>query len=171
MPCCWLMPMLPIAEWLTLLAVQAGAAATLTGLVFVAVSINLARIVEVPGLSGRAAESILQFLQVFFLCTVVMIPRQPITEVAAEVLGIALLSWGMQLVSHVQYSKARSGHPLWWLIVRIAETQLASIPLFVGGIYLLIGSPVGLYWLVPGFIFSFIAGVANTWVLLIEIVR
>jgi len=55
----------PISEWQTLVAVQAGAAATLTGLVFVAVSINLARILETPGLSGRAAESILHFLQVF----------------------------------------------------------------------------------------------------------
>ncbi|HEX4308894.1 MAG TPA: hypothetical protein VHZ25_02635 [Acidobacteriaceae bacterium] len=32
----------PLNEWNTLLAVQAGAAATLTGLIFVAVSINLA---------------------------------------------------------------------------------------------------------------------------------
>ena len=56
--------MLPLSEWHTLLAVQAGAAATLTGLVFVAISINLARIIETPGLSGRAGDSILQFLQV-----------------------------------------------------------------------------------------------------------
>jgi hypothetical protein len=53
--------MLPLKEWYTLLAVQAGAAATLTGLVFVAVSINLAKIVVYPGLPSRAAKSILQF--------------------------------------------------------------------------------------------------------------
>ena len=56
----------PLSEWHTLLSVQAGAAATLTGLVFVAVSINLARIVETPGLIGRAAESIAHFLQGVF---------------------------------------------------------------------------------------------------------
>ena len=44
----------PIAEWNTYLAVQAGAAATLTGLVFVAVSLNLNRIMSFPGLSSRA---------------------------------------------------------------------------------------------------------------------
>jgi modulator of FtsH protease len=63
----------PLSEWQTLLAVQAGAAATLTGLVFVAVSINLASILETPGLPSRAAESIVQFLQVFFICTVTLI--------------------------------------------------------------------------------------------------
>jgi len=40
-----------LPEWQTLLAVQVGTAATLTGLVFVAVSINLARIREIPGLA------------------------------------------------------------------------------------------------------------------------
>src|ERR1700683_3177372 len=54
-----------IAEWTTLFAVQAGAAATLTGLVFVAFSINQSKIMTYPGLPGRALESILQLLEVF----------------------------------------------------------------------------------------------------------
>jgi hypothetical protein len=51
------------------------------------------------------------------------------------------------------------------------QTQLASIPFFAAAAYLLLGLPVGLYWLAPGFVFSFVAGVANAWVLLIEVVR
>ena len=47
--------MAPLTEWQTLVEVQAGASATLTGLVFVAASINLARIIEAPGLPPRAA--------------------------------------------------------------------------------------------------------------------
>src|SRR5437016_4175635 len=163
--------MLPLSEWHTLLAVQAGAAATLTGLVFVAISINLAKITETPGLSGRAGDSILQFLQVFFICTVTLIPRQQAAAIAFEILAIALFSWVVQVVGQVRYGKSRSGHPLLWLIVRIVQTQLASIPFFVAGTYLLSGSPIGFYWLVPGFVFSFLAGVASAWVLLVEIVR
>jgi hypothetical protein len=71
----------------------------------------------------------------------------------------------------VRYARLRSGHPRLWLIIRIVQTQLASIPYFVGVLYLLLGSPAGLYWLVPGFVFSFVAGVANAWVLLVEVVR
>jgi hypothetical protein len=81
------MPLL--SGWQALFALQAGAAATLTGLVFVAVSINLAKILAFPGLPSRAAESIIQFLQVFFICTGVLIPRQPGAAVAVEVLTIA----------------------------------------------------------------------------------
>ncbi len=163
--------MLPLSEWQALLAVQAGAAATLTGLVFVSVSINLAKIIAFPGLPSRAAESIVQFLQVFFICTAMLIPRQPTTAIAAEILVIALFSWIMQNIAHVRYARSRSGHPRLWLIIRIVQTQLASIPLFIGCVYLLLDLPAGLYWLVPGFAFSFVAGVANAWVLLVEVNR
>jgi hypothetical protein len=161
----------PLSEWQTLFAVQAGAAATLTGLIFVAVSINLAKIIEIPGLSGRAGDSILQFLQVFFICTVALVPRQSTTAFASEILAIAGFCWVAQVVAHVRYGKMHSGHPLIWLMTRIVQTQIASIPFFISGAYLLAGSPAGLYWLVPGFVFSFLAGVASAWVLLVEILR
>jgi modulator of FtsH protease len=141
------------------------------GLIFVAVSINLSRIVETPGLSGRAAESLLQFLQVFFVCTAMLIPRQAATAVAIEILAVGLLSWAMQVATQIFYAKVRKGHPLFWLMARIVQTQLATVPFFIAGIFLLLGRPAGLYWLVPGFVFSFAGGVGNAWVLLIEIVR
>jgi hypothetical protein len=161
----------PLSEWQTLLSVQAGAAATLTGLVFVAVSINLPRILETPGLTGRAAESILHFLQVFFVCTAMLIPRQQTTALASEIFAVALLSWAMQVTVQFRYAQSRAGHPLVWLIMRMVQSQLAGIPFMVGAVWLLLGWPAGLFWLVPGFVFSFMAGVANAWVLLIEILR
>jgi len=140
-------------------------------LVFVAVSINFARIIATPGLTGRVAESLLQFLQVFFICTAALIPRQPALALAIEILAIALISWIAQNTTHVIYARSRSGHPKWWLAVRIMQTQLSSLPLFVAVICLFAGSTAGLYLLVLGFALSFIAGVANAWVLLIEIMR
>jgi hypothetical protein len=160
-----------IAEWQTLLSVQAEAAATLTGLVFVAASINLTRIIAVPGLPSRAAESIFQFLQVFFICTAALIPRQTMKALAFEILGFTLLSWAVQIVGHVRYARSRSGHPRWWLILRVAQTQLATVPFFIAAVCLWLSVPSALYWLIPGFVLSFMAGVANTWVLLIEILR
>jgi hypothetical protein len=160
-----------LPEWQTLLAVQAGAAATLTGLVFVALSINLAKIIAFPGLPSRAAESILQFLQIFFICTAALVPGQPTVAVALEILTIALFSWTMQIIVQIRYARSRSGHPRLWLIIRIVQTELASVPFFIAVVYLLLASPAGLYWLVPGFVFSFVAGVANAWVLLVEVVR
>jgi hypothetical protein len=163
--------MLPLSEWQTLFSVQAESAATLTGLVFVAVSINLSKILSSPGLPGRAAESIAQFLQVFFICTTTLIPRQTAGALATEIIAIALLSLALQLASQINYARSRSGHPKWWLVTRILKTQLGSVPLFLAAICLLTGSSAGLYWLIPGFLLSFFAGVVNAWILLIEINR
>lgn len=160
-----------ISEWQTFLAVQAGAAVTLTGLVFVAASINLLKIIAYPGLPSRTAESIVQFLQVFFIATAGLIPRQGMFALGMETLGITLFSWLFQGMWQVGYARSKSGHPKLWLMIRIVQTQLGGIPLVIAGVYLLLGNQLGLYWLAPGFGLSFVAGVANAWVLLIEIHR
>jgi len=163
--------MLELSDWQSLFAMQGGAAATLTGLVFVAVSINLARIMEVPGLPGRAAESILQFLQVFFVAMVALIPRQPAAALAVEILVIVVISWVAQLCGQIRYARSRAGHPVSWLVRRVVMTQLGTVPFFIAALLVLAGDARGLYWLVPGFAFSFVAGVTSAWVLLVEILR
>jgi hypothetical protein len=50
-------------------------------------------------------------------------------------------------------------------------SQFATVPFCIAGILLLLWNPDGLYWLVPGFGFSFVAGVMSAWVLLVEILR
>ena len=163
--------MADLSEWQTLLALQAGAAATLTGLVFVAVSINLSNIINVAGLPGRAAESILQLLQVFFICTAALIPRQSVVALAWEILCIAAVSWIAQTVAQVRYARFRRGHPRRWLLSRVVPTQAATIPFCIAACGLWIGMNGAIYWIVPGFFFSFAASVLSAWVLLIEILR
>src|SRR5580658_5292311 len=160
-----------ITEWSTLLTVEAEAAATLTGLVFVAVSINLDRIMEYAGLPGRAMESILQFLEVFLVSIVVLIPSQPERALAIELLGVGLFFWTVQFGVLVRYLKAREGQPLWWFVIRAVLSQRATVPFWVAGIALLMGLPGALYWLMPGFVFSFAAGIVGAWVLLVEVRR
>jgi len=54
-------------------------------------------------------------------------------------------------------------------IVSIVLAQLAAVPFVLAGITLVLGSLGGLYWLVPGLIFSITIGVATAWTLLVEI--
>ena len=149
----------------------AGASATLTGLVFVAVSIDLKHIVSVTGLPGRAAESMFQFLQVFFASMFALVPRQSATTLAVELLAVGGVSWAAQVAGQVRYALHRAGHPLSWLVSRVALSQLATLPFCIGGVELLVGSPNAMSWLLTGFIFSFAAGVMSAWVLLVEIHR
>jgi modulator of FtsH protease len=160
-----------LAEWQAHLSMEAGAAATLLGLVFVAASINLKQIVVTPSLPGRVVETVAQFVQVLFISMMITIPRQPERALAVEILVVALCSWGMQMVGFARYRQARLGYPGWWLIVRILQTHLAAIPFVVGGVLLWLRFQDALYWVVPGFFFSFFAGLVNSWVLLINVGR
>ena len=158
-------------DWSTYLSAQASASASLTGLVFVAVSINLTRVLSVPGLVGRAAESIIQLFGVFILSTVTLIPKQSFAALGLEILVLASIFWLLQTVLQMIYMRRRRGHPLRWLVSRLIQTQFASIPFFVSGILLMRGSSAGFYWSVPGFVFSLVSGVLNAWILLVEILR
>ncbi len=160
-----------LADWQTFFAVQAGAAATLTGLVFVAASINLSKILTVPGLPGRVAESMLQFLQVFFISSVMLIPRQSPAALGCEAIFAAAVAWYGQLVSQVRYARFRAGHPRKWLVQRVVTTQIASLPLFAGAILVLLDNAAGLLFIAAGFFLSFASGITGAWVLLIEILR
>lgn len=155
------------SEWQGHLSLEASSAATLAGLVFVAASINLARIVTAPGLRGRVIESLLQFLQVFFICLLMTIPRQSFTAMALEVLGVALLSWGVQLMVFLRYRRARLGHPRWWLLLRIAQTHASTIPFLIAAGSLFLRRENALHWLASGFFFSFVTGIMNSLVLLL----
>jgi modulator of FtsH protease len=159
------------AEWNTFLAVQASAAATLSGLVFVAVSINLTKILAIPGLPGRAAESLMQFLQAFFVSTLMLIPGQPQWTLAHELLIAAIILWILQVVGQIRYLRLRTRQPLSWFMPRAILAQIANVPFLIAGIALLLNAPGALYWLVPGFVFSFVAGILSAWVLLVEILR
>lgn len=161
----------PIDAWSNYLAVQAGAAATLTGLVFVSVSINLSRILSIPGLPGQAAESLLQLFGVVVISTTALIPRQSPVALGIEFLALGFTLWLAQTVLQVRYLTSKTGHPRMWGVTRIVQTQFANVPFCVAGILLLRGSPAGLYWLAAGLVFSLIAGVASAWVLLVEILR
>jgi modulator of FtsH protease len=163
--------MLPLADWQTFFAVQAGAAATLTGLVFVSMSINLSRIMEIPGLPGRAVESLAQLLQVFFISSVALVPRQPVPILAGESLAIGVASWLLQFLAQLRYARSRKGHPLSWLLSRVFFGLISTGPICAGAALLALGNPTALFWIVGGFVFSFIASVMGAWILLVEILR
>jgi len=63
-----------------------GAAAVLAGLVFLAVSINIGRIMAIPGLPGRAGESVIFFLGVLVESALLLIPGQSATALGIELL-------------------------------------------------------------------------------------
>jgi hypothetical protein len=56
-------------------------------------------------------------------------------------------------------------------VLRVALGQIATLPLVVAGIAVLVGGLGGLYWLVVGMVFSTLVALFEAWVLLVEINR
>jgi hypothetical protein len=158
-------------EWVEFGVAIAGAAAVLTGLIFVAVSINLEKVLEVHGLPGRAGESIVMFAGVLILSFGLLMPGQSRVALGIElVVGGALLAMLLILIALPGLNRPTK-QPLSWRVTRIVVALATSVPVVVAGASLLAEGGGGLYWLAAAFALSFAAGIANAWVLLVEVVR
>jgi modulator of FtsH protease len=155
--------------WENFFVAEAGASAALAGLLFVAISINLTRILQFRELPTRAVEALLSLLSVLIVATFALIPAQSQTTLGIEMGATGLTMWTFQLVALMRTWK--NSHPRAKSLSRILMNQLPSLPFFVAGVLLITGHPHGIYWVVPGTLFSFAAGVFGAWVLLIEIQR
>ena len=157
------------AGWEIFFVAEVGAAAALTGLLFVAVSINLAKVLENPQLPGRAGESILILVGVLASATLGLIPGQASATLGLELLGVALGVWIFPMLN--QRAGRVPGAPRYWFVTRVVTHQIAALPMVAAAVSLAVGAGGGLYWLAAGTILSFGAAVLNSWVLLIEIQR
>jgi hypothetical protein len=155
--------------WSNFFVGELGAAAALTGLLFVAVSINLARILQFSHLPSRAAEALLALVSVLFVTTFALIPRQSARAYGIEIGLTGLATWAIHtrtLIRSRKFDRQYVG-----FVSRFLENQLPPLPFVVAGVLLTMGRPSGVDWIVPGILLSFAAGIFGAWVLLVEIQR
>jgi hypothetical protein len=149
----------------------AGASAALAGLLFVAMSINLDRILQGVGLPGRAGEAMVLLVTVLVVSMLGLVPGQAPTMLGVELLGTGLVAWLILTTIHVRAVRGRVGPYPAALAGRIVMAQMAVLPLLAAGVSLLVRAGGGLYWLAPGVVLCLVVAVLGAWVLLIEILR
>jgi len=159
------------ASWANFFVAEVGASAALTGLLVVAISINLTRILAIAQLPGRAAEGLIVLVGAFVLSSVALVPDQPSAVFAAEVLAIGLLMLLLPLSIQLPSWKAAEGVSLTKQYIRLIVNVIAGLPVIVAGALLVMGSGAALHWVAAGIIISLVTAVWNAWVLLIEILR
>jgi hypothetical protein len=138
--------------------------------VFVAVSINVDRILRFRGLPERALATVMLLLSVVLVSLLGLIPGQSRAALAGELLGVGLVFGvvilGLTSRSMVSGDRQRMhafGH---WLLV-----VLGTVPVVVGAVTLFAEAGGGLYWVAAGIVLATTGAVANAWVLLVEILR
>jgi modulator of FtsH protease len=158
------------ADWGNFFVAEVGASAALTGLVAVAISINLARILAFKTLPGLAASALILLGSVLVLTSAALIPHQPMIVFGLETLAIALAMLIVPALIQVRALKVEP-MPTRRTIIRAIINGVPGLAVLIASILLIFGHASGLYWIAAGAISSLISGVLIAWVLLIEILR
>jgi len=159
------------ADWEPFFTALIAAAAALTGLLFVAVSINLNQILQhAKFLPARAAETLAMLLLIMVSSGLALVPQ------STRLLGveIAIVMVPMLVITvwrQVGYRRQNHDDPLLWTISRMGGTATATIPCTVAAFSLALHWGGGFYWLAPTALLGIVGSVYNAWVLLVEIVR
>jgi hypothetical protein len=161
--------------WHEFFVAAAGAAAALSGLIFVAVSINLGKILaeekEIGSsyLTGRALESLVDLLVVLGISLVGLDPAIGRSVFAAFLLFCAAGS----AVSPARATSAyrSSGVKPTAFNLRLFLALLLVAAYAVGGATMLARGGGGLHWLPFAFILAVSIAASNAWILLVEVLR
>ncbi len=157
--------------WTTFAAALVAASSALAGLIFVALSINVERIIALAGLTTLALEGIVVLTMILLASIVVLVPGQSAPTLALElaVIGlghVVIIGALLRLTLRVALAEFQARR-----ILMATLNGLPGLLILVAGIGLASASLGGLYWLVPATILGLVAGIANAWVLLVEIKR
>jgi hypothetical protein len=158
-----------VGDWTDLFVASAGASAALTGLLFVAVSVNIEDILKNPGLPARALQTLLLLLGAVVVSLVGLIPGQSTTALGIELLalGLGFGIWVFVLAARSIPEVREYIHPAYHLAIVVPGT----VPFVIGGASVLAQGGGGLYWTIGGIVGALLGASINAWVLLVEIRR
>ena len=157
--------------WDEFFTAEVGAAAALTGLIFVGISINLKRILELPMIANRALQSLLILIGALVILSLLLVPDQSEFLAGVEVTGVTFAM--LAILNGIEIRSWRSIQPKWRRVLaqHTLEIQVPSVFFLVGGALLAGGLPSALNWFVPATLLSFLIGFIEAWVITVEILR
>jgi hypothetical protein len=123
-----------------------------------------------PGLPERALQTLLMLAIVVVISIVGLIPGQERVALGVELLIVAL-AYVAAVAGTVKSQLTSQTLERSWLIGRLVVVGFGGVPLVVGAVSVLAEQGGGLYWIAAGMIGAIFGGVANAWVLLVEIQR
>lgn len=151
--------------WHDLYVMVGGAAAGLTGLIFVAVSLHLREVLRDPWHRGTAGSSLLALMSVVLIAGALLAPDQPPWMLGAEIIVIALVSPAYNALAIIHLPRERRRAAFAKIVVGMAGGALA-----VGaGLSVGIGAGGGLWLLLPAAAVALGSSVVNAWQLMVDV--
>jgi hypothetical protein len=152
------------ADWQDFAEMIGTASGTLTGLLFVAVSLNARRIAEHRGLRASAAQTLVLFVIPLIVAVFLLAPEQPDGVIGGELIATGLAaSWVLLSIARLKQGLADEDR----MLIAVFDSRAANVSvmlLYVAcGICLACRTDDGLYLLLPASLIAFVSGVLNAW--------
>lgn len=160
-----------LAAWANFNVGTASAAAALTGLFIVAMSVNVKEILAGEALPARAGATIGALTLVIITSILSLVPGQDIRWLGAEVVFATCCAGVLQVISARRILLQTPRRPLAESIPKIVAGGGQLVPFLIGGIFLLGGVAGGAGGIAAGVALVFAISIYNSWILLIEILR
>jgi hypothetical protein len=160
-----------MGQWANYFLATAGAASTLTGLIFIGLSINLQKILMITKLHvpSRALGSLLLLTNILIVSSLCLAPKQQMVYMGSEILSTGLMVWVINTwLDFISYKRVEKNLKTQYFKT-LFFTQVAIIPFIMAGAVLLSGSGNGIYYLLPGISISFIKCLVDSWFLLVNV--
>lgn len=152
------------AAWHDLFVMTGSAAAALTGLMFVAVSLHLRAIVRDPWRRGAAVSTLIALVTVVLLSGALLVPDQPLPLLGLEIAVIASANPFYTAVAVIRRPLSERG--LRTELILGAAVALLAV---ASGISLAIRAGGGLWLLLPGAAVALTSAVSNAWRLMVGV--
>lgn len=165
--------------WSGFFVAQVGASAALAGLIFVAVSLNLTKVLALSHLPKRAFQALMVLMEILVVSSLALVP-QPIAWFGGTAVLVTLPIWitvivldaqTLTIAGQAQAVEIAGNNYRHRAFQRMAISQAAALLFVIGAGATLAYGLAGVYWLVPAIIFSYLIALLDAWVLLIEINR
>ena len=157
--------------WSDFAVAVAGAGAALAGLLFVALSINLNRILAGYRLTARAGSTLTMLTAPLVIALLLLIPDQDDVALGWELVVVGVAVGSALAVLNPPWLRAPQQRLALWVVTIALPTLLLTSSAVIAGIGTMTESLGGLYWLPVGIIAALLAALENAWVLLGEILR
>ena len=154
-------------DWTNFAVITGSAAGALTGLLFVAVSLNRERIAGHPALRGQAGQTLVLFMLPLLLSILLVLPGWSATALGTGLIVLAVVA--AAVLTLIVRGKKPVGEDsqdrLARLVDRVSPNLIVLVLILVAGCLLLVGDD-GLYWVALSSVLSLVGGVVNAWLFL-----
>jgi len=173
--------------WDNFATVTGSAAGALTGLLFVAVSLNRDRIVGHAGLRSEAAQTLVLFLVGLLLAVLLVIPGMSARTLGVVLVAVAFVSGAAQIIlgrakprpgpdeargrprsqdeKRARFSYLSAEDQLYRVLDAVSPNLISTLCIIIAGCLQLAGGD-GLYWLAAAVVLTLGGGVINAWLFL-----